>query len=66
MNLQMMREAQRQVAEENRKKSVNTKLELLIEFMNWLQTNEHINKSEEYRKELCELFIETRGLTNDK
>lgn len=36
--------------------------ELLNEFMNWLQTNEHINKSEEYRSELCKMFIETRRL----
>ena len=58
MNLQMLREAQSRVSE--RKKSDNHDIELLNEFMGWLQENEHINKSEEYRKELCELFIETK------
>lgn len=30
---------------------------ILIEFMDWLQTGNHINISEEDRKELCERFI---------
>ena len=36
--------------------------ELLNEFMNWLQDNKHINKSVEYRNELCEMFINDRRL----
>ena len=59
MDLSMMRGAQRRVAEQ--KKPNNHNVELINEFMNWLQENNHINKSEEYRKELCELFIETKG-----
>lgn len=38
------------------------KSELLNEFMNWLQDNEHINKSVEYRNELCEMFLNDRRL----
>ena len=64
MNLSMMREAQRYVAEQNRKKSVDANTELLNEFMNWLQANEHINKSEEYRKELCDLFLRAKESEN--
>lgn len=60
MDLAMMRGSQRRVSEQ--KKPNNHDVELLCEFMNWLQTNEHINKSEEYRKELCELFIETQRI----
>lgn len=60
MNLRMLREAERNVIERNRKKSVDTRTELLNEFMNWLQENKHINKSEDYRRELCELFLTTR------
>ena len=59
MDLQMMRGTHRQVFEQ--KKHNNHDSDLLNEFMDWLQENEHINKSEEYRKELCELFIETKG-----
>ena len=36
--------------------------ELLNEFMNWLQENEHIHKSKEYRKELCEIFVRERDI----
>lgn len=60
MNLSMMREAQRYVLEQNSKKNDNAERELLNEFMDWLQTNEHVNKSKEYRRELCEMFLSTR------
>lgn len=35
--------------------------EVAREFIDWLQANEHINKSEEYRRELCEMFLSARG-----
>lgn len=38
------------------------KSELINEFMNWLQDNEHINKSKEYRNELCEMFLNDKRL----
>ena len=58
MDLAMMLGSQRRISEQ--KKPNNHDIELLNEFMDWLQTNEHINKSEEYRKELCEMFLSAR------
>jgi hypothetical protein len=59
MDLRMLREAQDRVLE-RRKNANNHDIDLLSEFMDWLQENKHINKSKEYRRELCELFLTTR------
>lgn len=60
MDLAMMRGIHRRDFEQ--KKTNNHDVELLYEFMNWLQENEHINKSEEYRKELCKIFLRERDI----
>ena len=62
MDLAMMRGSQRRVSEQ--KKPNNHDVELLYEFMNWLQENKHINKSEEYRKELCDSFLRAKESEN--
>ena len=61
MDLRMLREAEDRVLE-RRKNAKHHDIDLLTEFMDWLQENEHINKSKEYRKELCELFLTTRQI----
>ena len=61
MDLRMLREAEDRVLE-RRKNDNHHDIDLLTEFMDWLQENEHINKSKEYRRELCELFLTTREI----
>ena len=36
---------------------VAPKSEVALAFMDWLQANDHINKSEACRREICELFL---------